>query len=657
MRHRLAALPFLALIFGAIDTLLVRWSHDHRALDAALFWQACLLWLAYGVIALVPATLVPWWRRRKRSDAAPHTANDEVLGLAAWTGGPVLLHARLNQYTGIGGDLSGLLSFGALFGVLLTVLVLFVVIALTRFLLSRAGALRLGVGLALASVALGLLVSFHEDTGGAHADLATEAASEDGKRPNVLLLVCDTTRARSLSLHGYRRERQGGEPASTTPNLDRLASDALVFENARSVSSYTFTSHLSMLTGVYPSHHGARLVRQTFNPYETPTVVEDFRRAGYRTGAFVGTGVLRAQTGFAWAFEEYDDQVDPPVCDTFAWAVLHDVQSVAAEFIPFFHNNGLPHWIQDFQRPAEEVLANAAAWIDEPDPRPWFCLVNLYDVHWPYVPSEQARAEWVEPYDGPVDGYLKRSDHFAQHKEALRENPELLEQGKEHVKQLYDAEMWELDQKVDAFLGGLDLEQTALLMTSDHGEAFGEQGRWEHDDILESQLRVPFLVRPAGGVPGGRRIDWPVSGIDVGPTLLSLGGVAPFTGRASDENLLRFLGADLLKVAEDPPAPRAILVEDRDHLDRKDIRLAFYEEHWKLVRLGFEDEIEWQLFDLAADPAGRDDVAEEHPQVVERLSGRLDELRAVWGVSDREDSQAGVNANADALKALGYTDS
>ncbi len=648
MSPRLAALPFLALSFGALDTLLVRWTHGHRELDRALFWQTCLMWLAYGALALIPAALVPWWRRRRarRRDLVPAAATsaETIAALAAWTGGPVLVHARINRHTNIGGDVSGLLSFEALLDLLVAALAIWLLIVVTRVLLTRLGGLRLAGGLTLASLAAGLLLSFHR------APVATHAAVDSGDRPNVLLLVWDTTRSPSLSLHGYDRQ--------TTPHLARLAEDALVFENARSVSSYTFTSHLSMLTGVYPSHHGARLVRQTFSPHETPTVVEDFARAGYRTGAFVGTGVLRAQTGFAWAFEEFDDLVDPPVCDTFGWAVLHDVQSVLAELVPALHNNGLPHWFQDFQRPAAEVLRSAAAWIDEPDPRPWFCLVNLYDVHWPYVPDDEARERWVDPYDGPIDGYLKRGDDFGRHKLALKADPNQREVGKRHVAQLYDAEMWDLDRVVDAFLRGLDLDRTAILMTSDHGVAFGEKGRWEHDGILECQLRVPFVVRPPGGAPGGRRIDWPVSGIDVGPTLLALAGIEGTAGEPTKGDVpVRFLGTDLLKVAEDPPRPRALLVEDRDHLNHEDIRLALYQDQWKLVRLGLGEKTAWMLYDLAADPDGFENIAAEHPEVVERLAERLNELRAVWGVDDREDSEAGANDNMDALKALGYAGS
>jgi arylsulfatase A-like enzyme len=165
-------------------------------------------------------------------------------------------------------------------------------------------------------------------------------------------------------------------------------------------------------------------------------------------------------------------------------------------------------------------------------------------------------------------------------------------------------------------------------------------------------------VRPAGGVAGGRRIDWPASGIDVAPTLLALADIEPAAvPLPSDELPLRFFGSNLLGVAENPPAPRALLVEDRDHLDPEDIRLAFYQEHWKLVRLGLGEDLEWKLYDLRADPGEKRDVGGRHPEVLERLQDGLNDLRAAWGVSDREDSRAGVNTNTDALKALGYMDS
>ena len=451
------------------------------------------------------------------------------------------------------------------------------------------------------------------------------------------MLVWDTARAKSLHLYGYERP--------TTPTLAKLAESSVLFRCARSASSYTLTSHLSMLTGVYPSHHGARLVRQVYDPSKTPTVAADFADAGYRTAAFVGTSVLTARTGVAWRFEVFDDLVDPPVCDTHAWALVNDLQALLAETVPAFNNNGLPHWFQDFQRPASEVLAKAAAWIAESDPRPFFCLINLYDVHWPYVPAEEPRERWVDPYEGPATGYLLRADGWD-------EDYVMTLEDRDHVRQLYDAEMWDLDRQVGAFLEGLDLDRTALVLTSDHGEALGEDNLFEHDDVLECQVRVPLCVRPAGGTEP--RVDaTPVSGIDIAPTLLDLAGLYdPDQPSPGGEAVPRFFGHSLLR----PIPERDLLVEDRDRPDPTKIRFALYHDRWKLERRRLGETVEDRLFDLAEGPNGLADVSFRYPEVVDELIGRLDELRARWGADDEADQRLGGPTNAATLQGLGYVD-
>ena len=656
MPLRLAAIPILALFFGAIDTVLVRRAFEHRDLGPELYLHSVLLWAALGGIMLVPALVVGRLRRRPGSEpsaegrgATGASAAQLVASQALWTGAPVALHQTLDRYTDLGGNLSGLLSVSAVLGIALTVGILILLGLGLRVLLGRVGAGKLGAVVAVGSVAAGLLLPLGGGAGGATTGAVTAAdgaagaagARPDSERPNVLLMIWDTSRAKSVSLYGYDR--------TTTPNLAALADSSLTFRFARSVSSYTLTSHLSMMTGVYPSHHGARLMRQIYDPYETPTVTQDFAAAGYRTGAFVGTSVLSAGTGFNWGFEVFDDQVDPGVADTKAWALVHDVQAVLAKLLPaLFHNNGLPHWFQDFQRPADEVLARAADWIAQPDPRPWFCLINMYDVHWPYLPAEAHREQWVDPYEGPATGYLTRANGWD-------EDQELDEDDRVHVRQLYDAEMHELDAKVGAFLAGLDLDRTALIITSDHGEAFGESGRWEHNDILECQLRVPLLVRPAGGVEG-RSVETRASGVDMAPTLLDLAGLldedAGLEGQGTDPTASRprFFGRSLLREV----GPRELLVEDRDHLDKTDVRIALYHDRWKLVRLGIGDAVEYHLFDLETDRNGLRDVVEEHPEVVADLIARMDALRARWGADDEQDLRSGGFTNTEALEALGY---
>jgi arylsulfatase A-like enzyme len=636
MRARLIALPILALVFAAIDTVLARADCAHRPADVALFAQATLLWLGFGLLALAPAALTEriWRRVRRGREAQPERerARERALGsalvLAAWMGLPVLAHARLNAFSDLGGDVSLLktprpwLEVAGVFAG--AALVLWGAWRLLRRVPLRWTALSL---VALAGAA-GLCIDFHREDPAANR---ASAPPGSGERPNLLLLIWDTTRAASLDLYGYDRD--------TTPHLAALASDSLVFENARSASRYTLTSHLSMLTGVYPSDHGARITRQRISPSRTPSIAAALRDAGYRTGGFVGTGVLRAQTGVAHGFEVWDDLVDPPVCDTYGWALVHDLQALAAKLGPPFSNDGQPHWFQDFTRPAGDVLERAAAWIREDDPRPWFCMVNLYDVHWPYLPGRAAQERWVSPYTGTIDGHLRRSDRF-------RPGTVLDDSDNRHLRELYDAEMWQLDQAVDRFLSGLDLahQNTGVVMVSDHGEAFGEAGRYEHNDILECQVRVPFLVRPPHSAPGsGRRSSEPVSGVDVAPTVLALAGCpvpAHFTGRNA--------------LAQAEPE-RRILVEDRDQIAVTDVRLALYRGNWKLVRRGLGNQQKLFLYDLGRDPLGVTDVGAAHPELVAELSQELERFREQWHADDLRDALDTGPVNADALKALGYT--
>ncbi len=625
MRRLLLQLPLVAIVAAAIDTVFVRVRLPHRDLSAALFLETLLLWLGFGLIALLPTRICI--ARRERGGATFNAAQCATL-LAFFTLGPVLAHWRLDAFSDLGGGLAGLKQIRPWFEVLAALVLLAAILFSLNWLAGRWRAVGIAAGLGLSSLALGFFWTPAQDT--------PEALKPEAKgKPNLLLLIWDTTRAQSLSIYGYERK--------TTPQLEKLAAESIVFEEARSASRYTLTSHLSMLTGVYPSDHGARMTRQRISPGKTPSVAANLRAAGYRTAAFVGTGVLTAPTGMSFGFEHYDDLVDPPVCDTRAWALVHDLQSLLAKLGPPLSQNGQPHWFQDFFRPAGEVLENAERWIHNGDPRPWFCMINLYDVHWPYLPEDAERAKWVEPYDGPVDGFHVRSDKYPVHYKMQSRDDD-------HLRELYDAEMAELDLNVDRFLSGLDLAQqkTAVLMCADHGEAFGEGGRYEHNDILEPQVHIPFLVHlPGAQSPPSARSSAAISGVDVAPTLLAIAGLAAPA---------HYLGLNALSVVEAAPKEtRPILVEDRDQMHSTDVTLAFYLGPWKLVRRGLGDKQFFQLFDVSKDKLSLEDVAAAHPDIVAALKAALESFRSRWQADDAKDQQGTGYTNADALKNLGYT--
>ena len=646
-------MPFLAvllvaLLLSAIDACLTRAAYPHRLPSFALWLQTFGLWFAYALLALLPALLLVRLTKRGRDGTGEARRGAGVhfgAVLLFTTAAPVALHGVLDRYTSLGGDVSGLWQprpwiEGA--AVLLG-------LALIAFGLARLGRLLSARNVAWLAAALALALGGWATF--SPARLEPQAAREAGEigpsgRPNVLFLVWDTARAQSLSLYGYQRK--------TTPYLARLADQAYVFDNARSAAVFTLSSHVSMLTGVYPSHHGASLTRQYFDPRRTPTVTAFLRAHGYRTGAFVGTDVLRADTGVIDGFEHYSDATDPALTYTRGWGLLHDVQSVAAARIPALSFNGLPHWIQDYQRPAPPVLAEARAWIENGDPRPWFCFINLYDVHWPYLPARPFSDEWVaSDYDGPIDGYLFRSDDYPA-------GYELDARDKRHLTELYDAEMAQLDDAVEAFLAAVDGDDVAMLLTSDHGEAFGEAGRYEHFDVIEPQVRVPLLVRPAGGV-SPQYINTPTVGVDVAPTLIGLAGLhvesfgpRPDPSAEPDPERGEFLlaGRNLVHAGSRPPdRTRLVLVENRDKICADEFRIALYQGPWKVVRNGVGEQATWQLFNHEDDPYEERDLAAAEPEMLEGLSSALETFRGQWDPHDVVGPGAG---DLDAMKTLGY---
>lgn len=610
-------------VLAALDTALLRAEQSHWPLGVGAYVQALALWGSFALLAQLPAAAFDRWLlpRFSPSPERAHLARVALRSLA-WTALPVVLHSIVDDYTEIGGDLSGLAQPRPWIEVLAALIVLVFFVRVLGSLAVRTRATRTLAPLTLAAVASGFLLDFQHIEVGRRAETAPP-------RPNLLLLVWDTARAQNTTPYGYSRD--------TTPHLARVAAESLRFENARSASVYTLSSHISMLTGVHPSHHGARLMHRRFNPLSVPNVARTLREAGYRTGAFVGTDVLRAPSGVSHAFERYSDRVDPWVTYTHGWALVHDLQALFAKLVPALRFNDLPHWFQDYQRPADEVLREALEWTQQDDPRPWFCFVNLYDVHWPYLPHEEALERFDEPYDGIVDGYSERGDRVH-----ARKGYSLTDADHARLVTLYDSELFELDGKVDAFLGRLDLARTALVMTSDHGEAFGEGGRLEHSDILECQVRVPLIVRAAGGGEG-RVVDTPASGVDVAPTLLELAGLA-----APKE----MLGRALTTL---PEGERAILVEHRDMPRYDRTQIAIYDGPFKLVRHGGAPKFTWKLHDLRTDREGLVDIAATHPEIVERLRKALESYRSGWNPIDGDGAaRGGGGADTRGLRALGY---
>ncbi|MCH2170127.1 sulfatase [Myxococcota bacterium] len=318
------------------------------------------------------------------------------------------------------------------------------------------------------------------------------ACQPSGVRPNVVLITMDTLRADYLSSYGFSHP--------TSPNLDALGAQGVIFERAIAASSTTSPSHASILTSRHTREHSVGFYSGPTALEGLRTLAEHFRDAGYETAAFVGNINLEARLGFARGFDHFDD----------------DLPSVEA-------NRPL-----QYERIAEHTYERARAWIAQHGDEPFFLWVHFQDPHGPYDPppdhlgrirvedgASDRELPVLEKQDGPggipryqaLDGVRHSSQYRSRYADEI----------------LY----------ADAFLGALiesvdthsSSRETIVLLTADHGEAMGENDVWfSHFLHSTPQLaHVPMILR-APGIEPARRPE-PVGHVDVLPTLLELAGL------------------------------------------------------------------------------------------------------------------------------------
>jgi arylsulfatase A-like enzyme len=296
---------------------------------------------------------------------------------------------------------------------------------------------------------------------------APEGARAPGTVASAVLVTLDTTRLNAVGLYDC--------PADSTPELDALARESLVYDWCRSVAPLTLPAHASMLTGLYPPRHGVRENGIAPLPGAAATVAERAREAGLATAAFVGALVLDRQYGLDQGFQVYDQPPRP----------ARQLSSRYAE------------------RGAGEVLSAAQAWLAELPARARFLLwVHLFDPHAPYEPPPR---------------FLSQVQNAA---------------GQGHP---YVAEVAKIDHELGRFFDGLRgagrLEDTLLAVIADHGEDLGDHGEPNHAAyVYDTTLRVPFLLCYPDGYRAGERSDEIASVVDVAPTLCSALGLAPLPG-------------------------------------------------------------------------------------------------------------------------------
>ncbi|HKI54098.1 MAG TPA: sulfatase [Anaerolineales bacterium] len=340
--------------------------------------------------------------------------------------------------------------------------------------------------------------------------------------PNVIVIVVDTLRADHLSSYGYERD--------TSSFIDSLAQKGVRFENAISSGSWTQPSHASMLTGryTYETHAEVKPLDGTF-----PTISEVMQVQGYRTGAFSGnTEFFTRRQGFGRGFLHFEDN----------YQTVQDAFLNSSIFGYLFDYYGLRKTLKyegvPTRKYAVDINHSALKWIDQDKDRPFFVFINYFDVHDPYLPPEPYRSKYssVPNPGGLINGFVDRY------------HPDLTPDQLQGEIDAYDGAISYVDDQIKDLFDELGqrglLDNTIVIITSDHGEELGEHGLLQHSASLYLQeIHVPLIIT-GREIPVGKQVDTPVSLTSLPSTILSL--IESQNGPFPGPSLIKLIYSDIV---------------------------------------------------------------------------------------------------------------
>ena len=415
--------------------------------------------------------------------------------------------------------------------------------------------------------------------------------------------MVDTLRADHMSLYGYDRP--------TTPFIDRLASEAIVFERARSQAACTFPSVNSLFTSRYAFDFYVQGENQMGIPAEYPTIAEILRARGYHTIAVSASPIVRSTPskenpngGFGAGFDVFDE--------TRLWG---DAAMVNAQ--------------------ALELLGEVR--------EPFFLYLHYMDPHGHYAPPADHQKQFAGPYDGHE--FIAAGDYNPIADMLYDNGPEvdISDRDLQHLVDLYDDEILYFDGQFEQLVASLReddlLDRSLLVLTSDHGEEFLEHGHVGHcRGVWDTLTRVPLFMR-IPGFDGGGRVNAAVQLIDVLPTLLDKLGI--------DDAGIPFEGTTLRSLLEGGKPTRDYAFTDQSKYRAAD------DGRWQFILDGVESEV--TLYDLRTDPLAQHDLFPQNHPEADRLGAVLNGWLKDTGQWVRfDEALAASKAKEEELRALGY---
>ncbi|MDF1836675.1 MAG: sulfatase [Planctomycetota bacterium] len=488
----------------------------------------------------------------------------------------------------------------------------------------------------------------------------SEAHAQD-KKSNVLIIVLDTLRADHLSCYGYEKD--------TSPHLKAFADRSVVFEGAQSSAPWTAPSLISMMTSLYPDVHGVSdNTNLTSLPQKVDTLAEVLGRRGYATAAFTEGGYAKAAFGLGQGFDLFPSNMG----DEISYSAYRHAPSRLMS-----NTDRMLEWLE--QRTPEQ---------------PFFGFFQTYEIHAPF----RAPEEFVRRYQPDFDQEQEHSDCAAAIEEwnanrklsknqlrlmqrhllhcafvgmpELQHAQEWLASGAEHdvelhrsrmgedpdlvnwVTNLYDAEIAYTDFEMQRLWRALDesgqIDNTIVIVVSDHGESLGDHEQLEHGSTLyEELLNVAFIVHAPGRGIEPARIQYPARTIDIYPTVLELLDVGSGATQLQGQSLVDVMHG------KPTPAPPSFAQADAWGIDMH----AVLDDGWRLIVDNKTDAKE--LYHLVEDPKESNNLLLKHPDVAQRLATAIAKQRATDAklrqrIGAGQDAAEVDEATQKELQGLGY---
>jgi len=344
----------------------------------------------------------------------------------------------------------------------------------------------------------------------------TNSAPVSAGKPNVILIVMDTVRADHLPMYGYGRD--------TAPNIREFSEKATLFPRSFASGSMTLSSHASIFTGLYPFQHGAHCTEQLPEGHplsdNLKTIAEDLNEIGYLTLGIVSNyGFLSDVFHMDQGFQYFDNRM--PV-HFFSPTKPYYLRQIAGMFLARYV---APERHADVYKKADDINKEVFSLLDKvkKEKQPFFLLINYMDAHRPHMPPP--------PFDTLYPGKnasIDTSFNNRMSEEIMTLKRKITDEERNHLISQYDGSIAYLDFQIGELIDRLKkigfYENTLIIITSDHGEAFGERNLMEHGvSVYQDQVYVPLIIK-FPNTNEGRVVDEVVNSVDLMPTVLDVTG-------------------------------------------------------------------------------------------------------------------------------------